>query len=81
MKKIHQSLMLASLLLLAVATFSSCESQPHSYSNALMILKASGEVTISQEDDRYVVHYVGPTGREAIKCLLKLSESYVVTVN
>lgn len=69
------------LLLLSAAAFSSCESQPHSYSKSLMILKASGEVVVSKDGDRSVIHYAGPTSRETIKCLLKLSESYVVTIN
>lgn len=81
MKKFYQSLVVASLLLLAVAAFSSCESQPHSYSKSLMILKASGEVVVSKDGDRSVIHYAGPTSRETIKCLLKLSESYLITVN
>lgn len=69
------------LLLLSVAAFSSCESRPHSYSKALMALKANGEVTVSKSDDRSVIHYTGPTSRETIKCLYKLSESYLITVN
>ena len=80
MKKFYQSLAVV-LLLLSVAAFGSCESQPHSYSKSLMILKASGEVTITKDGDRSVIHYAGPTGREAISCLYKLSESYLITVN
>lgn len=79
MKKFYQSL--AVVLLLLSAAFWSCETPPHSYSNAMLVLKASGEVTISKDGDKHVVHYNGPTEREVIKCLLKLSESYVVTVN
>ena len=68
------------LLLLSVAAFSSCE-PPRSYSKALMVLKANGEVTVSKSDDRTVIHYIGPTSRETIGCLNKLSKSYSVTVN
>ena len=79
MKKVYQSLVIVLLLLLTV-TLGSCE-PPRSYSKALMTLRANGEVTVSKSDDGTVIHYVGPTERETISCLNKLSGSYTITIN
>lgn len=68
------------VLLLSVAAFSSCE-PPRSYSKALMVLKANGEVTVSKNSNGTVIHYVGPTGRETVASLHKLSKSYTITIN